>query len=91
MLEVPCATAGTGTTGVMFGRLFICDIEADFAWFEVGVEVPAATTGVDNGFFTAPAAEAYDVAAGAAALLGAAVAGCWVPEEVISNSGVGVE
>lgn len=51
----------------MFGRPFIGDTEDDFAWFEVGADEPAATTGrldpvattgVDNGFFAAPAAEA---------------------------------
>ncbi len=66
-VEVPCATAGTGTAGIMFGRPFIGDTEDDFAWFEVGADEPAATTGgfdpvattgVDDSFFTAPAAEA---------------------------------
>jgi hypothetical protein len=52
---------------------------------------PVATTGVDDGFFAAPAAEAYDVAAGAAVLLDAEVAGCWLAVEVISKNEVGYE
>jgi hypothetical protein len=52
---------------MILGRPFIGDMEDDLAWFEVGADEPAATiggldpvatTGVDNGFFTAPAAEA---------------------------------
>lgn len=69
MVEVPCATAGTGTAGIIFGRPFIGEMEDDFAWLEAGADEPAATrggldpvatTGVEDGFFPAPAAEAAE-------------------------------
>lgn len=74
--------------GMMFGRPFIGDIEDDLAWCGADPEVPAATTGafepgattgVADGFFDVPAAEAYD---GVVELL---AADPWLGE-VISNN-----
>lgn len=68
--------------GMMFGRPFRGVIEDDFAWCGAeakepaattgGVE-PVATTGVEDGFFDAPAAEAYDGAEAAAEVFDAVV------------------
>lgn len=62
-LEVPWATAGVaagteGTAGMMDGRPFSGVLEDDFACCGTEADDPVATTGVDTGFLTAPAAEA---------------------------------
>ena len=65
---------------MMLGRPFIGEIEDDFAWCGADAEDPAATTGalepvattgVEDGFFAALAAEAYDGAGAAVELFDA--------------------
>ena len=72
-MALPRATGGaaTGTAGVMFGLPFIGGaFEGLPFWAEepptTGGWEPVAISGVDVGFLFAPAAEAYDGAAGAA-------------------------
>lgn len=94
-LDVPCATGGTvGIAGMMLGRPFIGEMEDDLAWCGADAEDPAATTGafepvattgVEDGFFAALAAEAYDGAEAAAELFDAGWVWCEA-DEVISDN-----
>lgn len=69
--------ATVGTAGVTEDRPFMVDTEEFLAcWFAVVAELleaPVTTSGVDVGFFVAPAAEAYEGADEAAVLFGAGV------------------
>lgn len=68
--------ATVGTAGVTEDRPFMVETEEVLAcWFTVAEELvaPVTTSGVEAGFFVAPAAEAYEGADEAAVLFGAGV------------------
>lgn len=80
--------------GMMLGRPFRGDTEDDLAWCGVEDELatttggcdPVATTGVVDGFFAVPTAEAYDGAEAAVLMFDAGVGIACAAGEVISDN-----
>lgn len=70
--EVPCITVGTagGTDCLPFTEVVLVEAAEEPAT-EGGGLAPVTTSGVEEGFFVAPAAEAYEGAVEAAVVFGA--------------------